>query len=369
MAHYDFWLADETGRRIRLIDDFLKLTASRVLGDRSPVVLTLKPTAALDDYKADYQIQVVRKLPDGKADLFDVYLVRYTALEYAGSDEFAIVRGFCGKELLRRRIVAYYAGSSQSSKSDYADDMMKEIIDENFVSPTDTARDLSAYISIDPDLGAGPSMDKGIAWRNVLEVLKEIQETTRTNGNEVFFEMIPRYSGSSVSWVFTTYTGQVGRDRTSRPGMIVFDHENGTVVNPFYERDRREESNYIYALGQGEGPEREVQETTKTAYIAASRINRCEAARDARHLESADSVLAAGRAAAEEKRPVERYGGRIREGRNARFGIDWDYGDLVVARYRGDYFNTIVRAVQIEARPEVGAHVSAWLRYEGAINA
>lgn len=355
MADYELWLTSDEGVRIALLDDFLFITYSRLLNDVGWMSLNLPASFDTRLLVPDRQIQVWRAPTGGRLSLWRPYFIRKWRFSTIGSDESVLVWGPDCNGLLDTRIVAYFAGEDESRKTALeADDMMKEIVDENLGSGvTDTDRDLSAHFAIQADSTDGPQLTKRFAWRNVLSTLRNISDAAREEGTEVWFDVVAsNVSGTSITFEFRTYTGQPGQDRTRGNNQTVFDQDRGNMRDPFVEYDYSSERTYVYSLGQGELSNRRKQEIPAPARIGTSFWNRREAYMDARFETTDVGVQDAGRAKLIEGRPRIRFGAEATDTEGTRFGRDWDFGDKVIARYRGQEFEPLIEAVQISVRGE-----------------
>ena len=90
--------------------------------------------------------QIVRTIEDGAGGLYyqqdwqhgDLVTIK------TGSPDTVTITAVSLDDLLMRRVIAYKSGTSQSDKTDFADDMIKEYVDENLLNATDTDRNLPA---------------------------------------------------------------------------------------------------------------------------------------------------------------------------------------------------------------------------------
>ena len=235
--------------------------------------------------------------------------------------------------------------------------MMKEIVTESIadgVAPVpDAGTRVWGNLTIAPDTGSGPSITKEFAWKTLLTpwgggVLPTLAHAAREAGTPVWFEVVEAdISSVPVTYQFRTYAGQLGQDLTIATRRIVFDQGRGNFGGPFYEIDRSDEVNYVYGGGQALKADRNIQQVYDAGRYGSSQWNRCEGFADARDQETDAGVIAAAREELVEGRPMRRAGGRLKDTEGTRFGIDWDFGDKVTARYRGREFAGIVSAVTI----------------------
>src|SRR5512139_513283 len=81
--------------------------------------------------------------------------------KYDGASGMELTRivAYTGNYILAGRIVAYAAGSAQARMTDYADDMMKEVVTDNLLGDATGARNISGLsLSAAAQLGDGNSI-------------------------------------------------------------------------------------------------------------------------------------------------------------------------------------------------------------------
>lgn len=375
MATYEVWLTDDRGLRLAQLDDLLGLEASRAVNGLGAVTLTVRPGFREALLRRDFMIQVWRGPAAGRLRLWRVYFLRWWRYVLDGNGrELLTLGGFCVNDLLRRRIVAAYAGSGEAEKSDYADDMMKGVVREALLDSADPAPAAGTRVwsglTVADDLSLGPAVSKGFAWKQLLTaagggVLAGIARAALEAGTEVFFEVqVGSVSTSEIGFVFRTMTGQPGADRT---GETVFAVERGNLREPELLTDYREEVNFVYGAGQGLETDRTVAQVYDAARYGASIWNRCEGMADARDQELADGVTQAARELLQAGRGRVVFSGTPVDTAGTRFGVDWEFGDRVRAQYRGREFDAIVRGVVIALDGDGQETISARLDYEGAV--
>ncbi|MGD8500734.1 MAG: hypothetical protein PVJ86_08810 [Phycisphaerales bacterium] len=368
---YELWLTDDAGVRIAQLDDVLWFSATRHISNIAPFSMGLRETFDTSLLKPDRMVQVWRAPEGARIGLWRAYFIRGWHFATLGGQETIAVSGVGPNDLLRRRIVAAYASSTQASKNDYADDMMKEVVTEAFadgVEPTpDAGTRVVTGFTIQADLSNGPTLSKSFAFGRLLwpsggGALAEIAKASREAGTEVFFDVVvSSVSGSSIAFEFRTYTGQPGMDVSDQ---VVFDQQRGNLKDPFLEFDYRDEVNYVYGGGRGQGAARNVQQAYDAGRYSVSRWNRCEGFANATNQTTDDSVREAARAMLELGRPKRYFGGIPVDTRGTRFGVDWDFGDLVTARYRGEEFTMIVRVVTLSVDETGHEAIDARLDWE-----
>ena len=370
MASYELWLTTDQGARIAQLTTITRLTASRAVNKVGWLSLGIPLSFDINSISLDRLIQVWRQPTGGAMSLWQVYLLRKWIFETRGGQEVLTLEGPDIKDLLRRRIVAAYAASAQASKTDFADDMMKEVVTQSIadgVAPTPTAGTrVWTNLSIQADAGAGPTITKAFPFDKLMTgsgsgVLPTLAQAAREAGTEVFFDIVPNVvTGSSITFQFQTKIGQPGQDVTDR---LIFDQQRGNMRDPKLEYDYSEEENYIYGTGQGEAAARNIQQVYDSARYGASIWNRCEGFADARNQTADNGVIAAARAALEQGRPRIRFTATPVDTAGTRFGTDWNFGDKVRARYKNVEFDSIIRAVTLSVDGSGKETIQAALEY------
>lgn len=369
---YSLWLTDDKGAQLEPLDDALWWSASRQVNRIGHFMMGLP--ASFDDnlLAPDRMVQIWRQPPGGNKKLWRVYFVRGWRLSRVGSRNMTVIWGPDTNDLLRRRVVAHYAGEAQASyTATEADNMMKDIVTNSIADGTNPAPDAGTRVwgdlSVAVDLTDGPQLNKAGAWRKLLTevgsgILVDIASAARVAGTEVFFDIVPRtVSSTEITFVFRTYTNQPGQDVTDR---VVFAEDDRNLLNPFLEYDYSIEENYIYAGGQGEENERYIAQVYDANRYNVSQWGRCEGFADARDQDTDDGAREVGRLRLDEGRPRIRAGGIPVDMEGTRFGLDWDFGDKVRMRFRRREFDCIVRSVILRMGAGGDETIETRLEYE-----
>src|SRR5574341_1335609 len=312
-TEYEVWLARDTGERMALLDDVRSIDYIEAINEPGRFVLVLNREIEERLLARDRRVTIYRQ-PAGGA-MRRAWAGLLTWWQWA-DDERGLTRtalaGFGLTALLRRRIVAYAAGSAQAKKHGAIDDLMKAIVRENLGDQaSDAARRLdAAYFRVEPDAGAGEVVTKAFAWRNVEAVLMDLSDAARQAGTEIYYAI---EADDEQQLVFRTHAGQPGIDRRSSGPTLSTD--DGTLLAPSVTHEYDNEINWAYAAGQGTEAERM---TTLAAW---------------------QKVI--------EGRPVLRFGGQIGNRPGCTYGIDWACGDRVRTTYHGQTYDCLVRSVRV----------------------
>ena len=351
---YELWLTDDRGNRLDLLDEVESFSWTRVINDIGRCRIVLKGGFDRSLLARDNRIEVWRApAPASDLRLENIFLIRrpIIATSSVGLQRQTIF-AMSPTELLSRRIVAFATGSSESSKTDLVDDMMKEIVDENLgssagVDDFGASRSFDAsFFTIQADAGTGPSITKSFAWRNVLVVLQDLSDAAREAGTEVYFAVVPT---SVTTFEFQTFIDQPGQDRRlpAGSGPILFSLGQGNIEVPVLEDDFEDEVNYVYGGGQGEAVARDIQEVRDLDRINASIWNRRESFRDSRHEATSAGVTDEAEIRLIEGRPKRRFSANLLSVEGARYGLDWDFGDRITVEYLKEQFNALIKVVSV----------------------
>lgn len=350
MSEIDIYLLHPAvGYPLAVIDQFVSLTYTKVVNNFGAFTLTLPKTFNSALVQEDTRVIIYRKPRGGVRNIDFAGFVRKIEKPTQGLQQSIVLSGYDLNDLLRRRIVAYAAASSQAAKSDQADDMVKAIVRENLGASAIAARDLSANgFTVQADTGSGTSVEKAFARRNVLTVLQEIADASHsTEATCIYFGIVPLNTGWECE--FRTKVGQWGNDHrfpSGIAGAVVFGLEFANMADVNRSVDWSDEINYAYAGGQGEEALRTIKESSDAARIGASPFNRCETFIDARNATVDNQVQDAADGAVREGRPHNLFTGKILDTSQV-YGRDWGHGDYVTGVYQGETINCRIETVTV----------------------
>lgn len=351
-TEYELILTRDDGTEISRLNTTEGFEYTKVANLVGACSLTLPEDFDFSMLDADRKIEIWRQPESGALKCDRTYFLRklVRATDKNGVRRF-VLTGVDGNYLLAARIVAYASGSAQSQQTDYADDMVKAVVKQNLgASATDTARAFNAtYFSVQADLSAGPSITKAFAYKNVIEALNDIAESSRTSGTELYFDMVPILkTATQMGFEFRTFTGQIGQDRTYPDGYnpIMLGIEYGNLAVPTVEWDWLGEISNVYAGGQGEGSAREIVTAADTTRSGRSIWARREAFQNGNNLATAALTAAANKKLAEGRARL-RFTGQLVDTEGTRYGKDWEWGDRLTVIDGGQSYNAMIKAVKV----------------------
>jgi hypothetical protein len=265
--------------------------------------------------------------------------------EQAGRLTYSVL-GFDPNDLLDRRIVAYRATTAYADKTDQADDMAKAYVRENLGSlSANSLRSIAAHLSVSADVSAAPSVGPITAsFDNLLLTLQDIAEASEDAGTPLYFDIVP--NGRKL-FRFDTFINQRGSNRAT-VNPVTLRAEAGSLIDPFFSQDHREEWSVVYVLGQGTGANRVVKEEKNQARIDKSIFNRIEGALDARDQVDPSVLSARGKAVLRARRPVNTFDAKVKNAPGAVYGRDWNFGDRLKAGFDGGLYTVEARTVTVQ---------------------
>jgi hypothetical protein len=353
-SEYQVWLNTPEGHHIASLDEFYSLHAARAVNQIGVLELTIPDAFPYGWLRRDLQIEVIRKPERGAAQLLTdtVWLLRsWGQARNEGAIQYTL-SAVSLTELLSRRIVYAAPGSAEADKSDAADDMLKAIVRESMGALVgDSARSLTKWLSVAADTGQAPNVAKKFGYRNVLACAQEICDTSTALGTPLYFDII---AASASAWVFQTYIGQRGVDRTaSGMSTLAIGEESGVLANPSLAEDYSDEVTYCYAGGHGVGTARIIgtaprSDSSEVSRLGASPFNRRESFIDVRNgYATLESAQYEAEAELRRLRPRRTFTGRIIDTDGASFGVHWGWGDRLTVTFNGALADCVVSAIDI----------------------
>ena len=275
--------------------------------------------------------------------------------------EYIQLTAFDANWLLDTAIVWAYAGSTDAAITDYPDDMMKTIVENELGAASGvTSR---TKLTCAPDLSAGgTSITKECAYRNVLAVVQEIAETASENDTWLGFDVVRTAAGT---FEFRTYTGQRGQDhgRLSGDPRLV-GKQYGNLSEATFGTYHADERNVVYVGGQGEEDERAFVTRSNATRYNASKWNRREYFVDSRGTSSTDMMDADGDAALDEYKPKQMLTGTLHDTPGMQYNIHYQFGDVLSVEAFGYHVDCHVKAVRVRVDQDGGEQLDIKLEGE-----
>lgn len=375
-------VSDPVGRHLFTSKDFNSIQATRVVNGLGSAVVLLPSSYSRPQLPTDGIVELWRQPAGGPAKLWGetIWFIRDPRQVINGRRRSWKLTCYDGNFLWgepsgqKGRIVAYNTATANSAKVQAADNMMKAVIRENAGAlATDTTRDLSAWLTVAGDVGAGPTIYQEFARQVILSVLQGIAQSSATDPTTptyLAFDTVCSAPPSlgAFSLLFNTYTGQRGLDhRTSSNQQVLIGPDFGNLVNVELGEDSSQEGNYIYVGGQDVGIARPIATATDAARTGLSPFNRREMFVDGRNVgvNGAAGLTSIAVQALRANRARRVLTGELLDTDQARYDVKWGFGDYLTAQVSGFNFDCRVETITAEVSPGTPENIRASIRGEG----
>lgn len=310
-----------------------------------PLVPDYQTIFAVDNY-----VEVLRTDPvTGRLGVEETYLVReFNPHRDDDNTETLIVGGLSLNHLIKRRLIyppddPLQAGG-YSTKSGDATVVMRGYCREQMGDLASVPRQ-TVNLTIPPGVSNGNTIGDRLRLENLLDKMQDFAKRSYVD-----FQL-RRVSTNALSLDI----GPIGIDRTQTanyPGkpFVLFSVQRNNLNQPSLEIDRRDEQNYVYVEGQGQGAARLIYPLGSEA-VGDSLYNRIEFKVDASNAEDNDPLTIIGQArdALRDKRAVKTFTHQPNdESPGVVYRADWDVGDLVTVAWELFGFIEDLRVTSIE---------------------
>lgn len=344
-------LFSQFGERIDSLKSFISL--EYVLKENEVCVcdMVLPATFDFDMFDVDQTMEIEISIGDQTfQESKKLWYLRYwDSVRKIQEAEAYNLQFMCANYLLTGCEAEYAAEEDEVQKTGYIDDMMKEIVSENRGPlATDTTRDLSPYLQIQPDASAAPSTTKSFSRREILRTLQELAQDSFNSGTYLVFDNV---QVGPATTEFQTFVGQRGTNQGSTsvaPREV--SEDKATLTNVKLSYDWRSVYNTIYAGGMGRASDRIMKTAIDTDSRNKSPVNRREKFVNASLARLPETVQAEANYALAQNRFRIRLEGEIQDSKSFRYGRDYRWGDILEAKHKGLSFDIHVDTTHVKVK-------------------
>lgn len=351
-SKYEFWLTDDSGRRLGLLNNIAFISYSRSTHGYGTIQLGLPYNSYAPYYQLIFQ-------PDWRIDVWrspeygfplrreGSFLLRKYHIYDRKTDSMRMIE-FYGRspiDILRRWTVIDTTPAVYS-KTEAIDDMMKDIVTEAFITTPRVVP--TGEFTVDGNVTLGPVISHTFQNQNVLDILKDLKAASfylnkvASTNKKIYFDVVEGaiLSNSGFGYEFRTYAGLRGVDRTNG---ITFSVENGNLQEPDYIADYLDE---VTEIQVGDV----VSVASDDQYL--SRWNRILEYRGTNSTDVDENTTTANQMLQDNGKKesfnvtILNTPGGERQPRSL-YGIDWDLGDLLPVSYAGKNMNAEVQIVYV----------------------
>lgn len=338
---YQIELQTPEGKRIDFLTRVGGFEYTKSLMGDGDFSIALNPQFDFGIIREDLRVVFSRRPAGGSLSIDFVGFVRDWDINQVQGGYAYKIMGPSAKWLLGGRVVAYPAGSAQAEMTDEADNILLEIIRDNMGADATAARAYNAtYFTVQANASAGTPLAKGFSYQNVQDTIRAISEYTRQLTPAIYYDVVPNGDGFQVR----IGVGQLGTDKSE---SVIFGPEYGNFQGGKLEYRSRDEVNFVYALGQGEGAARKVQTLEDTTRTGKSIWARRESAVEDTSATSNAALLSKAYQELIANRPHERVSGVIQSTSDTQYQRDWNMGDKVGLTFAGAQYVVLVPAVTV----------------------
>lgn len=314
----------------------------------------------------DYQLRIYRTLYGSYEQLEGdaVWLIR--GRELTATSDGLETTTFVAQHInsiVDRRVIAYGAGTTQSRKEAPFDDIIKELVRENFITATNADRNVT-ILSVDADVSAAPNGLVQVSYQPLGQTIRDICQASRDAGTYLGYEI--RESG--LGFRFLTFIGQRGVDRRFGTGSaLLFGREFRNVSSITVNENWEDAATVAYAAAPGEGRLRPVVTAQIAADELGSPFGRIELLVSGSGRSTAELAYDASSTISQARGSVSMEAETV-DSSECIYGRDYFWGDRATVVESGVYYDVIVDPVRISATLSGGAYdvsVQSKLTYKG----
>lgn len=252
-----------------------------------------------------------------------------------GTDDMTVT-GYTLKGIVKRRVCVPGASSEGTYGYDRiigsAETVLKHYANANCVSPESTARVIGC-LAIEPDEGRGK---ENVPWSARFENLADVLESISTYA-DCGWTIEPDFAAKKMVFRYAP-----GRDLVSgNKNRVTFSAKFGNVSDAVYTVDAKNAINTAYIGGAGEDENRSILGVGDVQDLA-----RREMWTEAGSISDPEELEYEALHRIAQKPMTETITANVIAGGTARYGQDWDIGDLVTVSAGGRMMHTRITQVQ-----------------------
>lgn len=318
-----------------------------IRGDSSPGAFSMsvdrmKYEKLFNSQNVDYRVQIYRKVNDGPFKLEG--LTEFIVETIDTTDTTLVVSGEDLQSVLARRVNAYASGATGSRYTDQCDDIIKQLVRNNFITAL-SGRDgsatnfsLSPYLVVSDDLGLAPTIDISCSRDNVLDVIVSVCNASAYLGTW----LAGRIVSNGLNWTFNSYVSSFGANRST----TVLSRESKNVENIKIVYDRSEE--YTSTIVGGSGVEsNRMLGTADSTNISLTPFYRREYFYSNPQVSSSADALNYAYSLLRKYRPRMQFSADIINSNFFVRGIDFDIGDIITVQFLGTQYQCRINVINV----------------------
>lgn len=362
---------DQSFNIVALFDSWNSLSYMKKVNSVYTYTLVLNSDDPRSDlFELDGLVELWREVPGCNISAYQEFIGLHRSIEdqiMKDKTKIITLTGVGLNDLLARTIINYPPATVKSYKNTASETAMKEYVEENCGSLATLAEGRESlgvfpFFSVEADGGHGDLWEGDRAWENLLEVLQDIARFS-----EIDFNV--EWDSLSEEFVFKTYVGQYGEDRTIQgldpvTGLnsagnapVIFSLERGNLSSIIRAFDRISESNVVTVLGDGDGATVDVQ-VRSTLAIVDSPWNRREICRSKAGFVSEMQIYGDEILTETSAKDILTFSPLLQP--SCMYGKHYFLGDKVSILFKGAYYSLRIYSV---SNPSVGTKESLTMTF------
>lgn len=360
-ASYEFILANNRGVRLCILDQMIEAKIVRTVNNVGVLTFVIPDVYPQDYWQRDARVYVYRSAIGLPPQLFEqtFYLLRETTIIQGDNGQY-LRECTCYdlNWLLKLRIVNYVARDPKALITDYADDMLRDIVRQNLGASASGFRNITnvmpSFFSVQPDYSNAPIIQKAFSFRDMFQVLTDIVNESAKNEVYLAFDVVALTENNVEFRVYRDMRGVDRRLGTVSP--LILSPSFGNFANGKLLFDWGDEKTVIIAGGQGEKNDRLLVTVTDSERVTLSPFNYIESFRNATHAQKTVEVTAEAKAALRKLRPKVLLSGELVQTRGTIYGRDFGWGDYVSIGFKDMSFVARLDTISIDLNRTEGGN-------------
>lgn len=371
-SSYELSLLSRTGDYIRPLTAFQSLSMTRTVGSVGALTIAVPYSPEMWRYcPRDAIIDVWRQGARGSArqPMGGVWFIsrREVTLDSSGA---MILNLSCVDQIdiLNRYIVIADAGTPQSDKTGPAETLIKSIVREQLLTASivNSRPGLGMYLSVEPDLARGHApMSISASQQSVLSVCTQVARSSAQYGEYLAFDLDP--AAGSLAFVFRCRADQLGRDRSAgSPIQTTLSDENGALGTAAYSEDYGQLATFVLCGGQSVSGTPTSATAVSPSLDLAGPFAHTEAYASQQASYDTETLATQAAESLRMARPMLEVGSvTINQSEALQMGVDFDFGDRIVASVGGISLNCRIESLTVAYDAQTGKEtITGTLRSE-----
>lgn len=344
-------------RRLDVLTEIVRLEATRSFNNNGILTLTLPDIYDFDFFRWNSQIVLWRTVGTVNTHKFGDthWFVRKIARRQA--QRSIVVEAVDAFGVLADRLVAYTAETPYADKTleEFMlvlpddrlrlDNMMRAYMRENYGSLALDPRRNTPQIIIGPDENLAPYGEKKASWTDLASVLRDLAAQSEAQGMKLYYDLVPT---DDSRFEFRIWTGVRNTDRgIGSPRPVILSDTDGSLENAEEVLDYSDVGAACYALGYDRGSALVYSLRTNEQLIAENPFSRVEFTISESEADNLEYLERKADGALQGKKPKRTVTAQVVDGTTARYGIDFFYGDRVIAGVFGRQYDCMIDAVRV----------------------